>query len=91
MKHKHADLIHAWADGAEIEWLSGTDGWMTAPTPHFKEEIQYRLKPLKVKMWQWIMVRDDGSYWLTLDFYRETPKLNGPVRPALWTEIEVDL
>ncbi len=73
MKHKHADLIHAWADGAEIEWLSGTDGWMTAPTPHFKEEIQYRLKPLKVKMWQWIFHGADRGIYLTAEFHASDP------------------
>ena len=43
--HKHADLIKAWADGAEIEsrptghgkWSTGTPGWSTY--------CEYRIKP----------------------------------------------
>lgn len=44
MRHKHADLIHAYAEGAEIEWKWGLD-WV--PKCHFewREEENYRVKP----------------------------------------------
>lgn len=57
--HKHAELIKAWADGAEIEkqnrdgtWVKHQDEW-----PWFNDWT-YRIKPEpkhKVKRWQWII------------------------------------
>ena len=49
MKHKHADLIHAWADGAEIEYRckgseSGT--WYAEHDPKWDATVfEYRIKP----------------------------------------------
>lgn len=46
MKHKHADLIHAWADGAGIEyWDCRHAEWVFVPTPSFHSDVQYRIKP----------------------------------------------
>lgn len=44
--HKHAELIKAWADGAEIEVRMGTDDdWLTL-TPHPAwDSVEYRIKP----------------------------------------------
>ena len=33
MKHKHADLIHAWADGAEIQY-NQNGIWFDCPNPN---------------------------------------------------------
>lgn len=44
--HKHAELIKAWADGAEIEYWSGTlYGWRPAYNPNWDEKTEYRIKP----------------------------------------------
>jgi hypothetical protein len=44
--HKHADLIHAWADGAEIQIKSVVDGdWFDSPYPTWAERFEYRIKP----------------------------------------------
>ena len=50
--HKHAELIKAWADGAEIEWKfkHRTDGFylMTKdnhPDLWQEDEVEYRIKP----------------------------------------------
>ena len=44
MRHKHADLIHAWAEGAEIEQkYKGT--WIGSKFPSFFDECEYRIKP----------------------------------------------
>lgn len=41
--HKHADLIHAWADGAEIEYQTEYGAWL--PTdPIWDESRKYRIK-----------------------------------------------
>ena len=44
--HKHAELIKAWADGAEIERLSKIDGtWYSLYEPEWDEDYEYRIKP----------------------------------------------
>jgi hypothetical protein len=47
--HKHAEVIKAWADGAEIEYLetmtSKEPYWANAPMPKWSEETMYRVKP----------------------------------------------
>lgn len=47
--HKHAEVIKAWADGAEIEYLetmtSKEPYWSNAPMPKWSEETMYRVKP----------------------------------------------
>jgi hypothetical protein len=47
--HIHADVIKAWADGAQIERyagrLKGLEIWNTCPFPTWKEFDQYRIKP----------------------------------------------
>ena len=43
-RHKHADLIHAWAEGAEIQILTGSK-WEDVPGPSFGEKLKYRIKP----------------------------------------------
>jgi hypothetical protein len=46
MKHKHADLIHAWADGARIEYLDKQNGvWEETTSPWWDEAAVYRIKP----------------------------------------------
>jgi len=46
MKHKHADLIHAWADGAEIqEWQEHLQVWETDKNPTWHPDSIYRIKP----------------------------------------------
>lgn len=42
--HKHAELIKAWADGAEIEVLD-KGIWYWASSPQWYPEWQYRIKP----------------------------------------------
>ena len=43
--HKHAELIKAWADGAEIEVLCGKDYWEVRQHPTWNQKVQYRIKP----------------------------------------------
>lgn len=42
-QHKHADLIHAWADGAEIQWKD-CDKWIDC-YPKWLNGHEYRIKP----------------------------------------------
>jgi hypothetical protein len=45
--HKHAALIKAWADGAQIEWKDPKydNPWDSIKTPAWFEDIEYRIKP----------------------------------------------
>lgn len=45
MKHKYAEVIKAWADGAEIEWLNREGKWETIHWPSWGTNAQYRVKP----------------------------------------------
>jgi len=45
--HKHAELIKAWADGAQIQYKSqvGNFGWKDDPFPMFDINYEWRIKP----------------------------------------------
>jgi hypothetical protein len=46
MKHKHADLIHAWADGAQIQSRNDISGcWEDNRLPMWAQDTMYRIKP----------------------------------------------
>lgn len=44
--HVHAELIKAWADGAEIEYWT-EKGWSDTDLPCFLPNVKYRIKPKK--------------------------------------------
>jgi hypothetical protein len=44
-RHKHADLIIAWANGAEIQCEIATDDWADAKSPWWLPNNRYRIKP----------------------------------------------
>lgn len=43
--HKHAELIKAWADGAEIECYCVDETWQPVGEPFWKPGTEYRIKP----------------------------------------------
>lgn len=43
--HLYAELIKAWADGAEIEAYQGGNSWKYVPTPVWSLGTTYRIKP----------------------------------------------
>jgi hypothetical protein len=47
--HKHAELIKAWADGAEIQWKDSDGIWHDDDEPWWNEEGEFRIKPEKEK------------------------------------------
>lgn len=53
MRHKHADVIHAWAEGAEIEFKnSSVKEWTTENYPCWHDGNEYRIKPKKPEWWE---------------------------------------
>jgi hypothetical protein len=44
--HKHADVIKAWADGAEVQYQSKIDAVWYSTTEHsFEASYEWRIKP----------------------------------------------
>ena len=43
--HPHAELIKAWADGAQIEAYKGGGLWIYLSSPTWNEGTSYRIKP----------------------------------------------
>ena len=45
-RHKYADVIIAWANGAEIEYRLGPhERWSKSTSPSWQEDCEYRIKP----------------------------------------------
>ena len=53
-RHVHADLIHAWAEGAEIELRGNNGEWIhiNDGSPSFVPEYEYRIKPKEPEWWE---------------------------------------
>lgn len=50
-RHPHADVIHAWADGDEVQYWSNYRGkWIDIDNPNFYHDHKYRIKPTP-KQW----------------------------------------
>jgi len=88
MKHKHAELIHAWADGAQIQlrWKIDNANWEDCD-PAWTDLCEYRIKPEPKPDWtKLVLIETHKSYicsWeedrhnanLRLTFDGETGKL----------------
>lgn len=67
--HKHAALIHAWADGAEIEYrISADSPWHAAPFPAWNLNQEYRIKPrikprIEQRRYRVALFRSDRVAW----------------------------
>ena len=65
--HKHAELIKAWADGADIQVRVTkphiTDRWMDCDHPAFVPDLEYRIKPEpKPDVVRWVYGRKNMGY-----------------------------
>lgn len=60
--HKHAALIKAWADGAEIEYLPSEETrWRLIPSPLWDGNGDYRIKPeLKPDVVRYVCAATEG-------------------------------
>lgn len=43
--HKHAEVIKAWADGAEIQSKDASGNWRDRVYPEWSISLEYRVKP----------------------------------------------
>lgn len=46
--HRHAEIIKAWADGAEIEFRYEGSYWATTKNPTWRACFEYRVKPVLI-------------------------------------------
>lgn len=71
--HKHAELIKAWADGAEIQYRPNANyDWVDKEEPLWFEEYQYRIKPEEKKpVVRWLWAWNNLQSWTLTDFYTE--------------------
>lgn len=66
--HKHAEVIKAWADGAEIQRRAPTDlypEWIDIADPWWHGDWEYRVKPQPTKKYKvdvWLVFRKDGTF-----------------------------
>lgn len=96
--HKHAELIKAWADGAEIQHKTPTcTNWSKCKEPSWIPTWEYRIKPAeKVVRWQWITVCDGSKPQISRSFFTEQEVSNGfqlgvkIVGKAEWSRMEFD-
>ena len=77
--HKHAELIKAWADGAEIEYLIRNTEWRTTTQPAWDSCTEYRIKKHTVKTvgYRRYYTRDDRGVFcaLTSEVSLYTPEI----------------
>jgi hypothetical protein len=88
-KHKHSELIKAWADGAEIQTKISDNEWIDINhTPIWDTYTEYRIKPKEIEVSKCIICdtsfSNQGYYaWntangkpnLKLTFHPDTKKL----------------
>ena len=67
MRHKHADVITAWASGQEIEYKDPEMRmWFNWRSTSWNDELEYRIKPKEPNWWEnipehGILVKDKGE------------------------------
>ena len=55
-KHKHCEIIKAWADGAEIQVKDCAGDWTDIINPLWDVMFEYRIKPRTVKNVGWVNI-----------------------------------
>ena len=86
MKHKHAELIKAWADGAVIQqrWLH--EEWKDVINPRWDRDFEYRIKPEeKQPVVRWLWVNINGSLSTSFASINE---VNGQGCPEQWIRLD---
>jgi hypothetical protein len=72
MKHKHAELIKAWADGAQIQvFYNDIMTWGGVDNPDWHESLSYRIKPEEKKpVVRWLWAKQFGGDWQISPVFR---------------------
>lgn len=65
-RHKHADVIIAWAEGKDVQVrapLAENWGGLSIAAPHFYEDWEYRIKPPAKKYRVALFESDTSTYY----------------------------
>ena len=74
MKHKHAELIKAWADGAQIQVKACNLVWEDRENPYWATDREYRIKPEQpVVRWQWVYPTMKG--WSATNYFYDDKEI----------------
>lgn len=92
--HKHAELIKAWADGAEIQ-IKVNGVWSDIPNPVWSADV-YRIKPKTIRyrnfLWRSVTAGKSALSVTTYEENQQEPRCNwsGFIRwVGDWQEVEV--
>jgi hypothetical protein len=57
-RHKHADVIIAWAEGKTIQHKTDRGAWVDvfSTSPEWFDDFEYRIKPTVVKKEGWVNI-----------------------------------
>ena len=79
-RHKHADVIIAWANGAQVEFRSHlSGGWEASSAPSWFEDYEYRVKP-PAKKYRVALFKNPNYYTSTADMQEDAAYYeNSPV------------
>ena len=93
-RHKHADLIHAWAEGAIIQFKASDGTWENClhNEPLWRSDVCYRIEPAakKITFRNWLTKSGRISAWNliegdSVEDYTEFKRWVGD-----WQSIEVE-
>lgn len=62
-RHVHADVIHAYAEGAKVQYKDNCGGWVEGDCWSFLPEGEYRIKPVVVSYRRYLAKNWNG-YWV---------------------------
>lgn len=92
MKHKHADLIKQWADGAKIQYYSNMQAeWVDTYSPNWDESSEYRIKPEEKKpvvRWLWATCNADPKCWVAV--YRFMTEAEADLALSGYTKTKIE-
>jgi hypothetical protein len=76
--HKHAEVIHAWADGKTVQHYSAINEKWIDLNPEMRnwkaDDYEYRIKPTeKVVRWLWLS-KQYGDIWYMSTTYMTEPQ-----------------
>ena len=90
-RHKHADVIIAWANGEEIEVMfTPSEGWVDTSKPKWHEQFEYRIKPKRVKKEGWVNVYPDKYENYEVRYHRTQYAADRHATPGRITCIRIE-
>lgn len=88
-RHKWADVIHAWAEGEEVQWRnSAAEEWRKVTMFSELPKAEYRIKPRTIQVCDWYCEFPNGDLTRVYGKVREElPRVPGAIyQPVLGTE-----